>query len=336
MRRQNLEVAVPGRSQYQPMPELAIGTSGPGDLAAGEEPRPAPGPQQPRAGASGQPSRGVSGQPRRRRRRPARFGPGAMLGLAALTSIVPFISIVLTSLQQPNSPVEGFSWPSHPDWGNFAAAWTQGGFADLLRSSAVIAFVVTPVGVVCATMAGFAFGTMTFRAKRAILALLLVGLTLPYESIVIALYYGLRTIGLLNTYWALILPLTGAFMPFGTIWMRAHFSAMPRSVIEAAEVDGASSWTTFWRVMFPTARPALSSPALLYFMWSWNQFLFALILIQSPSLRTAPAGLSLFVTQFTTNVPLLSASTIIVIAPIVAVYIFFHRQLSCGLLQGIH
>jgi ABC-type glycerol-3-phosphate transport system permease component len=271
-----------------------------------------------------------------RLRRLDALGPGVVLAVAALTSIVPFISIVLTSLQPPNTLAEGFTWPSHPDFGNYLSAWTQGGFADLLRSSAVIAFVVTPVGVVCATMAGYAFGTMSFRAKGAVLALLLVGLTLPYESIVIALYYGLRTVGLLNTYWALILPLTGAFMPFGALWMRSHFASLPRSLIEAAEVDGASSWTTFRRVAFPTARPALSSLALLYFMWSWNQFLFALILIQSPTLRTAPAGLSLFVTQFTTNFPLLSASTIIVIAPIVAVYVFFHRQLTRGLLQGIH
>jgi raffinose/stachyose/melibiose transport system permease protein len=261
---------------------------------------------------------------------------GMLIGIAALTSIVPFISIVLTSLQKPNSSIEGFSWPSHPDFSNYVAAWTQGGFAELLRSSAIIAFVVTPVGVVCATMAGYAFGTMVFRAKGLILAVLLIGLTLPYEAIVIALYYGLRSVGLLNTYWALILPLIGAFMPFGAMWMRSHFSALPASLVEAAEVDGANSWTTFWRILLPTARPALSTLALLYFMWSWNQFLFALILIQSPSLRTAPAGLSLFVTQFTTNVPLLSASTIIVIAPIVVVYIFFHRQLTRGLLQGIH
>jgi raffinose/stachyose/melibiose transport system permease protein len=177
---------------------------------------------------------------------------------------------------------------------------------------------------------------MRFRGRGVVLALLLLGLTLPYESIVIALYYGERSINLLNTYWALVLPLTGAFMPFGALWMRAHFSSLPPALIEAAETDGANSWTTLWRILLPTARPALFTLALLYFMWSWNQFLFALVLIQTPSLRTAPTGLSLFVTQYTTNISLLSASTVIVIAPVVLVYVIFHRQLTRGLLQGIH
>lgn len=259
---------------------------------------------------------------------------GVLLWIAALTSFVPFVAIVLTSLQPADSATGGFTLPSRLDFSNFATAWTAGGFATLIQSSAIVAIVVMPVGVICATLAGYAMGTMQFRGKSFILALFLIGLTLPYEAIVVALYYGLRDVNLLDTYWALILPLTGAFMPFGIIWMRSHFETIPTSLMEAAAVDGANSWTTFWRILLPTARPAISTLALLYFVWSWNQFLFALILIQDPAHRTAPAGLSLFITQFSKNLPLLSASTIIVIVPVVVVYLVFQRQLLRGFLQG--
>ena len=259
---------------------------------------------------------------------------GVLLCLAAVTTVVPLVAIVLASLQPPNSIVSGFAWPTHPDFNNYAEAWTTGGFATLLQSSAIIALVVTPVGVVCASLAGYAFGTMKFRGKTAMLAYLLIGLTLPYEAIIVALYYGLRSVNLLDTYWALILPLIGAFMPFGILWMRSHFASIPPSLIEAAEMDGANSWTTFWRILLPTARPAISTLALLYFLWSWNQFLLALIVIQDQASRTAPAGLSQFITQYSKNVPLLSAATIIVIFPIVIVYIVFQRQLTRGFLQG--
>jgi raffinose/stachyose/melibiose transport system permease protein len=105
-------------------------------------------------------------------------------------------------------------------------------------------------------------------------------------------------------------------------------------MIEASEMDGAGPLTTFWRIMLPTARPALSTLALLYFMWSWNQFLLALILIQDATRRTAPAGLGQFVTQYGKDVPLLSAATLIVIAPIVLIYLVLQRQLVRGILQG--
>lgn len=259
---------------------------------------------------------------------------GSLLWFAALTSFVPFIAIILTSLQQPGSTVSGFVLPVNPYFSNYADAWTAGGFASLIQSSAIIALTVMPLGVLCATLAGYAMGTMTFRGKSVVLAAFLLGLTLPYETIVIALYYGFRDIHLLDTYWALILPLTGAFMPFGIIWMRSHFETVPKSLMEAAQIDGANSWTTFWRILVPTARPAISTLALLYFVWSWNQFLFALILIQDPTHRTAPSGLNVFVTQFGKNLPLLSAATVIVIVPVVIVYLVFQRQLLRGFLQG--
>jgi raffinose/stachyose/melibiose transport system permease protein len=262
------------------------------------------------------------------------IGTRLILLLVVIGVLLPLLVIASTALQPPDSLSTTLSWPTHPHWSNFGQAWTVAGFAGLLKSSLIVSVGVVPAGVILATLGGYAFGTMDFAGKKTLFALMLAGLTLPYEAIVIALYYELQSVHLLNTYLALILPLIGAFMPFGMYWMRAHFANTPRAIIEAAQIDGASSWTVLTRILLPNARPALATLGLLYFMWSWNQFLLALILIQDPSRRTAPAGLGKFVTQYTTNIPLLSAGTLIVLAPVLVVYLFFQRQFVRGMLQG--
>lgn len=266
-------------------------------------------------------------------RRSFPFAP-IFLILVAVSTLLPFVAIVSAALQPAGSIVRGISWPTQPAFGNFARAWDDGGFATLFQSSGIVAFVVVPVGVLFACWAGYAVGTMTFRGRALILGLFLLGLTLPYEAIVIPLYYGLRSVGLLDTYWALILPLIGLFIPFGIFWMRAHFESFPPSLLEAARMDGANSWTVFWRILVPNSWGAITTLALLYFMWSWNQFLLALILIQDPNRRTAPAGLGQFVTQYGKDVPLLSAATILVILPVVIVFLIFQRRIIQGFLSG--
>ncbi|MDT8913709.1 carbohydrate ABC transporter permease [Amycolatopsis sp. PS_44_ISF1] len=258
----------------------------------------------------------------------------AALVVAALSVLVPFVAIFLAALQPQTNLDPGFEWPEHPQWGNFATAWTSAGFGALLESSAIIALGVVPVAVVLATLAGYGMSMMGSRLRTPLFGLLMIGLALPLEAIVIPLYYDMRSLGLLNTYWAVILPLIGVFMPFGVFWMRSHFESLPKELTEAATVDGASHWRVLTSVLLPTARPALTTLALLYFMWAWNQFLLALILIQDPTMRTAPAGLGKFVQQFGKNIPLLCAGTLIVITPVVLLYLFFQRHFVKGILQG--
>lgn len=258
----------------------------------------------------------------------------AILVAMAAAVILPFVSILFAALQPSGSPVSGLALPETWRWGNFADAWSVAGFGRLMANGAVIAVVVVPLSVLLATLAGYALGTMRLSGSGVVFALFLLGLTLPVELVIIPLYYDLRLIGLTNSYWGVILAESAAFMPFGVFWMRAHFLATPRSLIEAAEIDGASSARTLWSVLLPLARAPMSTLAVLYFMWSWNQFLLVLVLIQDPQKRTATAGLGFFVGQFTTNIPLLAAGTIVVLFPICVVYLVFQRHFIRGMLQG--
>ena len=155
--------------------------------------------------------------------------------------------------------------------------------------AALLVLGVVPLGVLLATMAGYALGRLRVPGGSVLFVLLLLGLTLPFEVTIVPLYYQIREMGLLNTRLGLVLPLIGLNMPFAVFWMRAHFATMPRSLIEAARLDGASSWATLWRILLPSSRPAVTTLGVLYFVWSWNQFLLPLILIQDPARRTAPA-----------------------------------------------
>ncbi|MGW0667237.1 carbohydrate ABC transporter permease [Streptomyces sp. NPDC002746] len=258
----------------------------------------------------------------------------ALVTVFCLGVLIPFAALVLASLNPPGTPISGLSWPESPSLESFSQAWSTAGFGSLLLNSAAIGLGVVPVALVCATLAGYAFATMRFRGRGALYIVLLLGLTLPYEAAVVPLYYDLRSLGLTDTPWSLILALVGLYMPFGAFWMRQQFSALPKELLEAASLDGAGSWTVLWRVLLPCVRPALTTLGLLYFLWAWNQFLLALILIQDPAGRTAPAGLAFFVGAHTTDVPSLAAATLIVIGPVVVVYLFFQRNFVAGMVAG--
>lgn len=263
-----------------------------------------------------------------------RWGGLLLLLAMAAVMVVPFLSIVLASLQPAGSAVTGLSWPTEWSLENYRQAWSVAGFSQLLRNSLLVALVVVPVSVLLATLAGYALGTMNLRGGDGVLLFFVAGLTIPVEFVVIPLYFNFQSVGLGGSLVGVMLAEIALFMPFSVYWMRNHFRSMPKELVEAARVDGASSATVLRRIMLPLARPSLMTLSVLVFMWCWNQFLLVLILIQEPGSRTAPAGLGFFAGQHNLDVPALSAGTVIVILPIVLVYLFFQRSFVAGLLQG--
>jgi raffinose/stachyose/melibiose transport system permease protein len=181
-------------------------------------------------------------------------------------------------------------------------------------------------------LGGFAFATMRFRGSKVIFYLFILGLIIPTEATIVPLYYDVRAMGLLDTYWALILLETSGELAFGIFWMRAAFLSAPRSLLEAARIDGASSWRTLWQILVPFARPAILTLTVLTFADSWNEFFLALVFTVNHV--TAPAGLASFSGRYTTNIPLVSAGAVMVAVPILIVFIIFQRQFMRGMLTG--
>lgn len=260
-------------------------------------------------------------------------GRAFLVALMAIT-ILPFISIFTTALHPSGSLPSGLSWPSQPQWGNFIEAFQVAQMGKLLASSVFIVLAVVPVSLVISTMAGFGIGLLRLPGAGILLLLFVFGLTLPFEGIIIPLYFLAREMGILNTRLAIVLPLIGLFMPFAVFWMRAHFVNMPNEITEVARVDGAGTWDLFWRIHVPLARAPIASLAILLSVWTWNQFLLALVLVEDPTQRTMAGALGAFQGHYATDIPLLCAGTILILLPTLLVFLVFQRQLISALLEG--
>lgn len=261
------------------------------------------------------------------------LGRVVLLVVLVLT-VLPLVSMLSAALQPADVNPTGLKWPSDPQWGNFSTAFTTGHVWRLMGSSVLIVVGVVPISLLFATLAGYALGNLRLRGGRFVFVLLILGLTIPFEALIIPLYYEIQAMGFLNTQWAIVFPLIGLFMPFGVLWMRAHFVQVPLELSEAARLDGASTLQEFRHIQLPLARPALSALAILLFLWTWNQFLLPVVLVSDPLDRTVAGALTFFQGQYSSSIPLLNAGALIIIIPTIVVFVFFQRQFIQALLQG--
>jgi raffinose/stachyose/melibiose transport system permease protein len=257
-----------------------------------------------------------------------------LLVLLMLFAIIPLLSMFTAALAPQGSNPPGLSWPAHPHWDNFAAAWNAANLFALFRSSILIVLGVVPAAVAMATTAGYGLAQLRVPGGKFIYGLLLAGLTIPYEALITPLYYDIRSLGLLGSRLAVVLPLVGLLMPFGVFWMRAHFVNAETALTEAGQLDGGTTWQIFRRIHLPLAKPAISALTILFFLATWNQYLLPLVLIDDPAKRTVAGGLGAFQGQYGTNTALLCAGSLLIIAPSLVVFLVFQRNFVKALLQG--
>ncbi|MCP2259067.1 carbohydrate ABC transporter membrane protein 2, CUT1 family (TC 3.A.1.1.-) [Streptoalloteichus tenebrarius] len=260
--------------------------------------------------------------------RTERVGTYLVLLVFTASALFPVLSIVATALR-PEVVGQG-GW--RPE--NLVTAWTVGHFGGYLRNSAIVSAVVVAVSAVLSVLAGYAFGAMRFRGRGVLFSLLLLGMMVPTEALVVPLYFDLRDLGLTDTYLSLVLPQVAQSVAFGAFWMRAFFLSHTRDLVEAARMDGAGHVRTLWSVLLPLARPAVVTLVVLVFLWTWNEFMLALVMVTDEGLRTAPLGLRFFAGRATTSVPVLAAGSMLVALPVVLLYLFLQRHFIRGMLDG--
>jgi raffinose/stachyose/melibiose transport system permease protein len=262
------------------------------------------------------------------------FAGRTLLVLLMTFTILPFISIFFTALHPSGTVPSGLDWPVDPQWGNFLEAFKVANMSTLIVSSVRIVLMVVPLALIISTMAGFAIGMLRIPGSSLLLLLFVFGLTLPFQGIIIPIYTLERAIHIYNTKFAIALPLIALYMPFSVFWMRAHFVNIPIEISESARVDGATTWDLFRRIHLPLAQAPIASLGILMSIWTWNQFLLALVLVEDPNQRTMAGALGAFQGHYATNVPLLCAGTIIILVPTLLVFVLFQRQIIKALLQG--
>jgi ABC-type glycerol-3-phosphate transport system permease component len=277
----------------------------------------------------------MSGKPFPWRRVPGTTVKYAVLVLFLLITIVPFLWMWSSALKSSKEIfLDPFSPPSHLDFGNLAKAWTVGHFRSYFLNTLIITLPTVAGVVSLSCLAGYSLGRLKFVGRSPLLYLFLLGLMVPFQSIMIPLYYVLRDVRILGTYWGMILPATALGLPFGVFLMQAFFRGLPGELADAARVDGCNELGLFRRIMLPLTGPAVSSLVVFQFMWTWNAFLMPLIYLQREDLRPLALGLMFFQGRYTQDYGLIAGGVTIATVPIILVYAVLQRQFVRGLTAG--
>ena len=249
--------------------------------------------------------------------------------------LVPLLICVTTALQPGYDVLAGLSViPHHLTVANFTQAWQQGGLATYFKNSALIVAVKVPLGVLVAALAAFPLARYRFRGRKGVLLLFLLGLGVTPLVVLFPLTVVSRNVGLGGSLWSLLFPYLAFGLPFEILVLRGGFLGVPIELLEAARVDGANELWIWGRIAVPLVMPVLASLLLLDAISTWNEFLIAFILINHQSQQTLQIGLLNFQGQFSTNVSLVCAGTVLALAPMLLVFMVLRRHLVRGIGGG--
>lgn len=256
----------------------------------------------------------------------------AALVLVSFVMLLPFYWVIKTAVTNENIyayPPRLF--PEDPHLFNFVDVWYLIPFPRYLLNSILVSAIVVAGNVVLNAMAGYAL-TKTFRAKRWILALFLSCMLIPFQAAIIPAYLITGRLGLLNTHFGLALPLLSTIVCIFVY--KAAFEAIPRSLIDAARIDGLSEWRVIWRILMPLSKPAIATNVILSFIWSWNNFLWPLLITRDATMQTLPLGLARFLSYMEDTTGALYAFAVLVLLPSVFVFLMAQKEFIRGLTSG--
>lgn len=226
--------------------------------------------------------------------------------------------------------------PKDPTIQNYKDILANPDFTDALRNSFGIALIATILSVMLATLAAYAIARLEFKGKRAVLSLALAIAMFPVVALVGPLFDMWRTLGLFNTWPGLIIPYMSFTLPLAIWTLSAFFREIPWEMEQAAQVDGATSWQAFRKVIVPLAAPGVFTAAILTFFFAWNEFVLAISLTSTTQSRTVPAQMSFFVGPDPFNPPYgqLATASVVVTVPIIIIVLLFQRKIVAGLTSG--
>jgi multiple sugar transport system permease protein len=259
-----------------------------------------------------------------------------LLTAGAIVMVAPFAYMLATSFKQHAFVFEVPPQfiPKHPTVSNFTDAWSSNSFDRYFLNSVVVAGLTTVLSVLLASMMAYAFARFRFPGRRLLFGLLLVGLMVPTMMLIIPQFLLARRLGLLDSLAGLVVFYVGGTLALNTFLLRGFFESIPRELEEAMLVDGANAWTRYRKLIMPLSRPALATVAIFSFLASWDEFVWALTIINDPSKRTLPIAIALFQGEHQTSWGLVFAASVIAVAPVIAVFLAAQRQFVSGIATG--
>jgi len=257
-----------------------------------------------------------------------------VLVLGAALMLVPFLYTVATSLKANAYVFTPEFFPRNPTLQNFVTAWTSNNFGHYFFNSVKVALLTTFLTVTVAATQAYAFARMRFPGKEVLFFTYLITMMLPTLLLIIPQFIEARTLGLINTHMGLVLVYVAGSIPFQTFFLRGFFESIPHELEEAATIDGANRFLTFVRIAVPLAGPGLGTAAIFAFLGSWDEFTWALTIINDADKRTLPIALRLFQGQHASQWGLVFAASIIAIVPVMIVFLAFQGTFVKGIASG--
>lgn len=268
-----------------------------------------------------------------------RFGLYAfyfVLTAATLIWLTPVIAALVTSFRTMDDiTVNGFwSWPSEIVWTNFAEAWDAARVSKYLLNSFIIT-IPSLIGMLfLSSLGAYALARYRFRGNLFIYFVFVAGTMLPFQILLLPVFRMTNTLGLYDSYAALILIHTAFQLGFCTFVLRNFMRTVPGEIMDAARVDGCSEFRIYWQIMLPLTLPALAALATLQFTWVFNDYLWAIVLLRSDALRPVTAGLATLRGQYNTDWPIITAGALLATIPTLIVFVFLQRYFIQGLTLG--
>lgn len=259
----------------------------------------------------------------------------ALVAVLSLTIFIPLYFTVVTALKTPDElGGSGFGLPGAPAWGNFAEAWTLTDFPRALLNSAMITVGAVLLTLLTNSMVAYAIArNMHRKLFKGLYFYFIAALFVPFPIIMLPVVKETALFGLDNQL-GLILLYTVYGLSFNIFVYVAYIRSIPMELEEAAITDGASTWTVFWRVIFPLLGPMNATVGILTCLWAWNDFMLPLVILSDPSAQTLPLAQFIFQGQFNTNYPVAFASYLMAMAPLLLVYLFAQRWVISGVMRG--
>ena len=251
-------------------------------------------------------------------------------------ALVPVLWIISLSLKTPASATDGSFIPHHWTLHNYRDIFNAGIFTSALRNSIGIGLISTALAVLLASAAAYAIARLDFPGKPAILAIALAVAMFPQISLVGPLYNLWRQIGLYDTWPGLIIPYMTFALPLSIWVLSAFFREIPWELEQAAQVDGATPFQAFTKVIAPLAIPGIVTTFIIVFIICWNDFVFAISLTSTSAAQTVPAAIAQFpgVSQFTVPIGDIAAAAVVVTVPVMVLVLLFQRRIVAGLTAG--
>jgi raffinose/stachyose/melibiose transport system permease protein len=265
----------------------------------------------------------------------ANFSRNTVLLLVILISLGPIVWVFIGSFKTYNEMFSSaFSLPSHISLKNYLEAFRLAPIGRFFINSVIVSSVNTFICVLIVSACAYVVSRYDFRMKKVIIALISVALLLPAQSLAIPIFSLLKSMHLVDTKTGLIFVYTAFGIPISFFIMRSYYLSIPKSLEEAAYIDGAGFLTTFFRIIAPLAKPGMATAAILQFLSSWNEFFFALVLTSGKTARTIPIALNYYMGTFANNYSALFAAVILTIIPTIVIFILSQEQVVDSLTAG--